>query len=249
MELKARETEAFAPARRIREPITDEELVVRIRAGELALLELVMRRYNQRLFRIARGILRDDGEAEEVVQDAYIRAYQHLDECRVPQGFGGWLCRIAVNQSLKRARRADWQTRHPATERLDDADQELAMSRSASSSPLPEDAAYRQQLRQLLQQAIDALPDAYRIAFVLREVEQMSVRETATCLGIEPTTVKTRVFRARRLLRRTLSERVHAATREAFGFAGHRCDRIVAQVFARLAGHSTETKATDGHPH
>lgn len=211
---------------------TDYELVTRICAGEPALLELIMRRYNQRLFRIARAILRDDGEAEEIVQDTYIRAYHHLSDFHGPQGFGSWLCRIAVNQARMRARRADWQTRQPVCTALDNTRPEAAMNRSAS--PTPEDDMYRSQLRELLQHAIDDLPDTYRVAFMLREVEQMSVREAATCLDIEPGTVKTRVFRARRQLRRLLRDEIHTSTREAFGFAGHRCDRIVTTVFRRL---------------
>ncbi len=248
MALKAQKVEICTEDRLARDPMTDHELVIRIRNGQLALFEVIMRRYNQRLFRIARGILRDDGEAEEVVQDSYIRAYEHLDEFQGPHGFSGWLSRIAINQALMRARRADWQTRQWVTERLDDAGQELTtMDRSTSTSPTPEDAAYQNELRVLLQQAIDALPDPYRLTFMMREVEQMSVRETAACLGIESATVKTRVFRARRMLRRTLSKQVRAATSEAFGFAGHRCDRIVARVLARLSDDGTANDNTRFH--
>lgn len=246
MESKARQPDDAAVGRVARELMTDSELAARIQGGELGLFELVMRRYNQRLFRIARSILRDDGEAEEAVQETYIRAYQHLDELRGPQGFGSWLCRIVTTQALMRIRRADWAApRLSADEVGGAAERELAMGTRAPSSPTPEDSAYREQLLGLLEQAIDALPDPYRVAFVMREVEQMSVRETAACLNIEAATVKTRVHRARRLLRQTLSARVQAATSEAFGFAGSRCDRIVARVLARLAAEPAQADSVD----
>lgn len=223
--------------------LTDNELVIRIRDGEVALLEVLMRRYNQRLFRIARSVLGDDGEAEDVVQDTYIRAYRHLNEFKGPRGFGRWLCRIASNRALMRARRADWARRsRPQPGDGESPNQETTMHTPVSAEPGPEDAAYRDQIRGLIEQAIDALPEHYRTAFTMREVEQMSVRETAACLGIETATVKSRVHRARRLLRRDMSRRVHAAARDAFGFDGKRCDRLVARVFEQLASESGEQR-------
>lgn len=215
------------------EQLPDHVVATRVLAGDAALFELIMRRYNRRLFRIARGILGDDAEAEDAVQDAYIRAYLKLAQFRGPGGFASWLCQIATNESLMRHRR-----RAPAPAALSELDEpsnrEAVMTDPHSPFANPEAALHDLQLRRLLERAIDDLPDAYRAAFVLREVEQMSVVETAACLGIEPATVKTRVHRARRLLQLSLSQELAAVLPTAFAFDGERCDRLVAGVFQRL---------------
>lgn len=212
--------------------LTDFELVERVRGGELALYELIMRRYNQRLFRIARGILKNDGEAEDMVQEAWIRAYRHLGEFQGPQGFGSWLCRIAANLALMRARRSDWARPHLPAEVLGRPGEITPMHSHSSTSP--EDAAWNSQLRGFMEDAIDSLPDLYRSCFVMREVEQMSIRETAEALGIKPAAVKSRAFRARRLLQARLNRQTGQAVSEVFGFAGERCDRIVKEVFRNI---------------
>lgn len=212
---------------------TDAQLLAHIRNGETALFELIMRRYNRRLFRIARGILRDDAEAEDAVQDAYVRAWFGLEQFRGPVGFASWLCRIATNEALMRRRRrgnARWSapgagdTSSPAT-RPDELH---------SPAPGPAAQLHERQLRQLLETAIDGLPDGCRDAFVLREVEQMSVAETACCLGIEAGAVKTRVHRARKLLQRSLRDELAGVLTGTFDFDGARCDRLVAGVIGRI---------------
>lgn len=219
--------------RQLVETLPDEHLVAQIRAGETATFELIMRRYNRRLFRIARGILRDDGEAEDCVQETYVRAWFALAQFRGPTGFAGWLCRIATNEALMRRRRiARRWTLIGST-----GDEAAAAARPEevpSAAPGPAAQLHERQIRQLLEAAIDKLPDGCRDAFVLREVEQMTVAETASCLGIEESAVKTRVHRARKLLQRSLHSELSTVLSGAFEFAGDRCDRLVAGVFRRI---------------
>lgn len=218
---------------RLLENLTDAQLLAHIRNGETALFELVMRRYNRRLFRIARGILRDDAEAEDAVQETYVRAWYALEQFRGPAGFTGWLCRIATNEALMRRRRlrhARWSTSGTG----DTPSPAIQPDELHSPAPGPAAQLHERQLRQLLESAIDSLPDGCRDAFVLREVEQMSVAETASCLGIEEGAVKTRVHRARRLLQRNLQDELAAVLPDAFDFDGARCDRLVAGVIGRI---------------
>lgn len=203
-----------------------------LRRGEAGAFEEVMRRHNQRLFRIARSILKDEGEAEEAVQDAYLRAFTHLDQCADGAHLGGWLARIVANEALMRLRR------HGRVRLF--ADGEAAGEEADAVVPLwtaasdPEELLAGTELRRLVERAIDDLPDGFRAVFVMRAVEQMSVQETAACLGIPPDTVKTRLHRARALLQKALSDHLDRLAPTAFGFAGERCDRIVAGVLARL---------------
>lgn len=215
---------------------TDGELVERVRRGEQRAFEPLMRRYNQRLFRAARGIVVSDAEAEDVVQESYIRAYLHLDEFRGPNGFGAWLTRIAVNEALMRRRRPN--AADPAgTHDFDEETlQERVMASSDRTAPTPEQETENEQLGGLLERTIDRLPENYRVAFILREIEQLSLAETAASLDIPTATVKTRVHRARRLLQRLLSRELQEAYAQAYPFAGRRCDRTVEAVFRRLAG-------------
>lgn len=221
------------------EPITigqlsDDQVVARAVSGEPALFELIMRRHNRRLFRIARSILTDDAEAEDVVQESYVRAWFRLAQYRGPGGFSAWLARIVTNEALMR-RRSLGRYRHLTV--LDQASvEEAPMVDSRAPGSDPEAALHRSDLRRLLEVAIDALPEAYRVAFVLRQIEQMSAAEVANCLDIEPATVSTRVFRARRLLRKRLEKEVGGAFEEVFGFDGERCDRLVRAVLLRIGG-------------
>jgi RNA polymerase sigma-70 factor (ECF subfamily) len=224
---------AASPARDTIEQLSDAELVARVRAGDTALFELIMRRYNRRLFRIARGVLGEDVEAEDAVQDAYIGAYRKLHQFRGPDGFATWLCRIAMNEALMRQRgRRRVQPVAPAAleEHMDS--RITADDRSAID---PEAVLHAQQMRGLLERLIDVLPEPYRVAFVMREVEQMSVADTAACLGIEEATVKTRVHRARRLLQKDATGELSAALAGVYAFDGARCDRLVERVFAAIA--------------
>jgi RNA polymerase sigma-70 factor (ECF subfamily) len=216
------------------ELLPDHVVAARILTGDMGLFELIMRRYNRRLFRIARGILGEDAESEDAVQEAYVRAYLKLGQFRGPNGFGSWLCQIATNEALMRYRRRRGLVLAAVTELDETSNDGVAMMDPHSPAANPEAALHEHQFRRLLEQAIDALPEIYRSAFVLREMEQMSIAETAACLGIDPTTVKTRVHRARRLLQQGLSQEIAAALPGAFAFDGKRCDRLVLGVFRRL---------------
>ncbi len=222
-------------ARNPLDQMSDAELAARVRGGEPALFELIMRRHNRRLFRIARGILGDDAEAEDAVQEAYVSAYFKLEQFRGPDGFAGWLGQIVVNQALGR-RRKRLRLVTSSLEALDEAaHRDAAAVDMKSPDGGPEAELHERQLRRLLEQAIDGLPMAFRVTFVLREIEQLSVADTARFLGIEEATVKSRMHRARRLLQRDLTSEVAAVLRGAFDFGGERCDRIVAGVLGRIS--------------
>lgn len=209
---------------------TDEEIVVRVLAGETALYEIIMRRYNQRLYRVVRAMLRDDSEAEDVMQDAYVRAYQHLDQFENRAPFSTWLTRIAVHEGLARLR----SRKRTEQLQLDGDDGESAMDPS-DSSPDPEQNTSQSEINQMLEEAILALPRDYRAVLMLRDIEELSTAETAASLGISEENVKVRLFRGRAMVRRTLFERVGSSAKSAFPFMGERCDRVVAQVFKKIA--------------
>ncbi len=210
--------------------IADEEVVARVRSGETGLYEILMRRYNQRLFRVVRSVLRDDAEAEDVLQEAWVRAYERLDQFEGRAGFATWLTRIAFHEALARIRKARrWS---PLENSLGEIMPEA--ERCHTTSETPETQAVRHQLGRALESAVDALPEAYRSVFVLRQVEQLSTSETAECLDLSEETVKTRLHRSRALLRRQLEERLGASLTEAYSFLGARCDRVVARVLARI---------------
>jgi len=195
--------------------------------------EAVMRRHNGRLFRVARAILKNDADAEDALQDAYLEAYRHLDDFRAEAELSTWLTRIVVNQSLMRLRRQKRDgTVVPFRQDGVDVPPEVEVRDDKTESPSA--AVLRTEMRRILERRIDELPVAYRTVFVMREIEDMSVEETARCLEIPSSTVRTRLFRARALLRASLSRDVDMATGDVFAFAGARCDRIVANVLARL---------------
>jgi len=219
--------------------LSDHEIACRIAAGDERAFELLMRRYNRMLYRAARSIVHDDAEAEDVVQDAYLLAYRGIRHFRGEARLSTWLTRIVLNEAMARSRKA---TRRAAVLRLhggedDDhpgRDEASGEGTSEQSTEQPERAAMRAQARRLLETQIDRLPEAFRSVFVLRALEEMSVEETAACLGIPEATVRTRFFRARGLLREALSREIDMAYEEAFAFAGARCDRIVAGVLNRV---------------
>jgi RNA polymerase sigma-70 factor, ECF subfamily len=188
-------------------------------------MEAIMRKHNRMLFRAARAILKDDAEAEEAVQDAYLKAFRAMGEFRGDAKLSTWLVRIAVNEALMRRRK-----RARSAEIV-----ELNMDTLTDTQEGPERAASRGELRTHLEMKIDALPDAYRTVFVLRALEELSVEETAQALEIPAATVRTRFFRARSLLRESLSQEIDRAFDKAFGFDGARCDRLVANVLAVFA--------------
>jgi RNA polymerase sigma-70 factor (ECF subfamily) len=215
--------------------IADSELARRVATGEEAALRLLMKRHNQTLFRTARAILRDDAEAEDAVQDAYLKAIRGIDAFRSDSKLSTWLVRITVNEALGRLRR----TRRAAEVIPLAADRGEGMEAHENvmdeNTPTPEQEALRAESRRIMEAKIDALPDAFRAVFVLRSVEEMSVEETARCLDIPEATVRTRHFRARSLLREALAQEIDLAERDVFAFDGARCDRIVAAVLARVA--------------
>jgi RNA polymerase sigma-70 factor, ECF subfamily len=203
--------------------------------GDRVALEALMRRYNTKLFRVARSILKDDAEAEDALQDAYVHAYRHATQFRGDAELSTWLTRIVINQALMRLRKRKRERvvvpfRSPGSsgpgERTDDMADEKAES--------PSDTTLRAEVRRVIERRIDELPVAFRTVFVMREVEEMTVQETAECLGIPASTVRTRLFRARALLREALDRDMDSARAGVFGFAGARCDRIVAAVLARI---------------
>jgi len=194
----------------------------------------IMRDHNQLLFRTARAILRDDTEAEDALQEAYLQAYRALPGFRGESALSTWLVRIVANEALGRLRKLG--RRAQVIPLAAEAETNLAERvMDESNDAQPDRAAARSQTRRLIETRIDALPDAFRAVFVLRGVEELSVEDTAAALGIPEATVRTRYFRARALLREALATEVDLALQDAFGFAGARCDRIVATVLARLA--------------
>lgn len=212
----------------------DRTLAAAIHAGERDAFVHLMRRYNQRLYRLARATLRDDAEAQDALQDAYLAAYRAIGGFRGDAQLSTWLSRLVLNACLARLRRnARRQAAAPTVSASanDGSDLELV---DTSHEASPDDALMRAQIRALLEQKLDALPEAFRVVFVLRCVEELSVEETAQCLGIAEATVRTRHFRARSLLRESLARELDLAERDVFSFDGARCDRIVAAVLARL---------------
>lgn len=214
---------------------SDSTLVDRARAGDAAAFELIMRRYNRLLYRLGRGIVRREAEAEEIVQETYLRAFARLGDFRGPQGFSAWLCRIAVNEALARQRRSgrivsfsDYVEEREGRTLVEQMDTMTA------TQPDPERLTASGELRGLLEGAIDALPEDFRVVFVLRAIEGLSVAETAEALALRPETVKTRFHRARNALQASLTARIGDELPAMFQFAGARCDRIVAAVLEKL---------------
>jgi RNA polymerase sigma-70 factor (ECF subfamily) len=210
---------------------TDEVIVHRVLNGDRVLFELLMRRHNQRVYRAIRSILRDDSESEDVMQEAYVRAYEHLAQFEGRAQFSTWLTRIAVNEALKRL---------TARGKLDPLEEERyegedgTMPAFQSNLPTPEANASRSELKGLLEEAILALPQMYRAVIVLRDVEEMNTAETAEALSLTEANVKVRLHRVHELLRGELFTRAGASSTQAFDFHATRCDRVVRAVFERL---------------
>jgi RNA polymerase sigma-70 factor (ECF subfamily) len=209
--------------------VTDEEIVHRVLEGDVVSFELILRRYNQRLFRVARGIVGNDTEAEDIVQETYLSAYQHLGDFEGRSSFATWLTKIAVHEAAARRRkqRRVWY--------VDSNESEIgAMSSGSGNRNSPENEASGTELRHVLTAAIDALPDDLRAVFTLRMIEQLSTEQTAECLDLSAANVKTRLHRARLHLRTCIDDRIGEESRRLFMFDGERCDRIVSAVMARL---------------
>jgi RNA polymerase sigma-70 factor, ECF subfamily len=210
--------------------LSDADLVRRIVAGEHDLYEVIIRRYDRRLYRVVRSIVQDQDEAEDVVQDAYARAFEHLVQFEGRARFSTWLTKIAIYEAWSRIKQ---RSRHKGIDSI------LSKAPEPSgTSQTPEQERLAEETRALLEDVIDHLPEAYRSVFVMRSLEGMSTSETAQCLDITEDAVKIRLLRARRMLRRALYEKAHAASVSAFQFLGERCDRITANVLRRIASSS-----------
>jgi RNA polymerase sigma-70 factor (ECF subfamily) len=213
----------------------DPELVDRVTRGDQRAFEALMRRHNGRLFRVARAILKNDADAEEALQDAYLDAYRHIRTFEGASRFETWMTRIVINQALMRLRKRQRDrvvvpfasTRRDA----DDRSESMIADEQTESPPM---SVLRGEVRQLVERRIDELPDQFRVVFVMREVQEMSTEEIAECLSIPAATVRTRIFRARALLREALARDLDLATLDVFRFDGDRCDRIVTRVLHRL---------------
>lgn len=212
---------------------TDAELAARAATGDEIAFEAIMRRHNRLLFRTARSILKSDAEAEDALQEAYLRAWRALAAYRCESKLSTWLVRIVINEALGRLRRSNAQV-IPLVAAMESTDPDTQESMQDDPDQRPEGAAMRAQVRRLMEARIDRLPEAFRCVFMLRAVEEMSVEEVSTALQLPEATVRTRYFRARGLLREGLSRDVDLAIGDAFSFDGERCDRIVARVLARF---------------
>lgn len=212
---------------------TDVELVQRAANGDDLAFESIMRRHNRLLFRTARSILKSDAEAEDALQEAYLRAWRALATFRAESKLSTWLVRIVINEALGRLRRSSAQV-IPLDTAMESTDPDTQQSMLDDPDQRPERAAMRMQIRRLMEARIDSLPEAFRSVFMLRAVEELSVEEVSTALQLPEATVRTRYFRARGLLREGLSRDVDLAIGDAFSFDGARCDCIVAAVLARL---------------
>lgn len=215
--------------------LSDAELASHIGLGDARALELMMRRHNRLLYRTARSILRNDAEAEDCVQEAYLQAFRSIGGFRAEAKLATWLTRIVINQALGKLRKGKKDDANVSLDNVLDLDGRLPGAEATlSESEQPDGAAMREEMRRRLEHHIDQLPPAFRTVFVLRALEELSVEETAASLGIPAATVRTRFFRARSLLRQALESDVDVALGGAFGFEGARCDRIVAAVLYRL---------------
>ena len=213
----------------------DAALVACVQAGQREAFRVITQRCNQRMFRVVRGVIRDEAEAEDVVQEAYVHAFEKIASFRGASSLATWLTRIALNEAYGRLRR-----RHETVD-IEQLEQTPAASAQVIAFPghvLPDDpadAAARGQVRQLLEHAVDALPEAFRLVYVLRDVEGCTVEETATALDIREETVKTRLHRARRQLRAALQASINSSAADAFSFMGERCARVTEAVMTRVA--------------
>ena len=215
-----------ALATTLREQTSDDEIVRRIVDGDAALFEILMRRHNQRIYRAVRAVLGSDNDAEDVMQQAYLNAYQHLHQFAGDAQFSTWLTRIAVNEALGRRRKR--------TRALDQGTEVVDITLVESNTPDPEQEASHSELRDVMEREVAALPDAFRVVVVMRDVEGLSTSETAASLGISEDLVKQRLHRARAMLRENLYQRAGVTLASLFAFGNARCDRVVAEVMARI---------------
>ena len=216
-------------------PTREADLLAAARGGDESAIRALVQANNRRLFRVARAVLRDDAEAEDVVQETYVRAFTRLAGFEGKSAFSTWLTRIALNEALGRLRR-----RRPTVDlelleqALDEGGAEIIAFPGARPPENPETETGRMQMKALLEELVDALPPAFRVVFVLRAVEEMSTEEVAAYLGIKPETVKPRLHRARKLIRAGIEERLSPTFGDIFPFDGERCVHMADRVVARL---------------
>ncbi len=214
--------------------LTDTEIVRRVRAGESALFEILMRRHNQRVYRVVRSVVKEEADVEDVMQQAYINVFTHLHQFEERSQFSTWLIRIALHEAFGRRRKV--QRSESMTVNPSDADDDCGATMDTLTSPQadPERQAYAQELHRVLEEAVDTLPDTYRTVFMLRDVEGLSTSETGEGLGIGDEAVKTRLHRARAMIRRAVTLKIGDVAAGAFQFHAPRCDRVVAAVLSQL---------------
>ena len=217
------------------ESLGEDDLVRCAQAGERGAFGAIMARYNQRLFRAARSVVRDEAEAEDVLQEAYTRAFAAFHGFRREASLSTWLTAIVINEARGRLRRRRPTVGLEAVEAAQQESGQVIMFPSTFGAASPEADAARAEARRLLEHAVDELPETFRVVFVMREIDGLSVEETAQALELRPATVKTRLHRARRLLRESLEEKLASAVKEAFPFLGARCARVTERVLDRLA--------------
>jgi RNA polymerase sigma-70 factor (ECF subfamily) len=217
------------------EPLPDEEIVRRVRSGERDLFELLLRRHNQRVYRAVRAVIRDEVEVEDVMQQSYVLAFQHLGQFAGAARFSTWLVRIAINEAFGRVRQA----RRLVLVDVDDSDDaEAPMNRAAQemmTTRTPEQLAETREIVALVERIVDALPEKYRTVLILREIEGLSTAEVSNVLGTSEDVVKTRLHRARALLQQEVDVADGSAMARAFPFEARRCDRVVGAVMLRIA--------------
>ena len=227
--------ESSTALRRPRVAARDElELVRRAQSGDELAFRTIMERHNRRLYRVARTILRDDSEAEDAVQESYLRAFAALGSFRGDASLATWLTRITLNEALGRKRRQRPTVELEALDAMKERSAQIIRFPTMQTDTDPERSAAQREIRRLLERSIDALPEPFRVVFVMRDVEELSTEETAGFLGIKPETVKTRLHRARRLLREALDQHMISTLKDTFPFAGPRCARITEAVLDRL---------------
>jgi RNA polymerase sigma-70 factor (ECF subfamily) len=212
----------------------ERKLVGRAKSGDRLAFRAIMERHNRRLYRVARAVMKDDTEAEDVVQETYLRAFSNLSKFRGESSLTTWLTRIALNEALGRKRKQRATVTLESVETAQETSAQIIQFPAMNTETDPERSAAQREIRKLLECAMDALPEPFRVVFVMRDVEEMSIEETASHLGIRPETVKTRLHRARRLLRQSLDGQLASTLKDAFPFAGARCARITETVLSRL---------------
>jgi RNA polymerase sigma-70 factor (ECF subfamily) len=223
--------ESAAAAMEAASSLSDGEIAERVVSGDRACFELLMRRHNQRIYRVVRSVLRDERDVEDVMQQAYVNAFMHLRQFEQRSKFSTWMTRIALNEAFARRKKGQAAAGDGA---VHEARSGELMNSIASPAPDPERQAYAGELTRALEQAVDALPEMYRTVFMLRDIGGLSTTETGEGLGIGDEAVKTRLHRARAMVRSAVTARLGEQLPAAFQFQAPRCDRVVASVLAQI---------------